>query len=154
VVDVEGVIKNRLRHTVRSALHGKRKACMCVKALNKIGKSGSQLFLFGLRSCSLLLLGWLSTVSTIKSCIEIRFGFMHRLGKNWSFSSSRFRRPTKALPQLSNFKASCSRGRQRFTLHIQMSVICLYQLMSEFRCQRNLNAYISKSALTCRDALW
>ena len=152
MVDVKGVIKNRLRNTVRSALHGKRKVCMCVKALNKIGKSGSQLFLFGLRSCSLLLLGWLSTVSTIKSCMEARFGFMHRLGKNWSFSSSTFRRPTNALPQLGNFKASCSRGRQRFTLHIPMSHVRVQ--VSEFRCQRNLNAYISKSALTCRDALW
>jgi hypothetical protein len=59
VVDVKGVIKNRLRNTVRSALHGKRKACMCVKALNKIGKSGSQLLTFW-PSFLLALAAWLA----------------------------------------------------------------------------------------------
>jgi hypothetical protein len=95
---------------VRSAPHGLH---VC-QGLIKIGESGSLssfLFAFVLaRSC---LLGWL--LYPPSSHAEVRFGFMHRLGKSWSFSSSTFRRPTNALPQSSNLKAACSRGRECFS---------------------------------------
>jgi hypothetical protein len=63
------------------------------QGLIKIGKSGSLSSSFFALVLARSLLGWLA-VYPPSSHAAVRFGFLHRLGKSWSFSSSTFRRPT------------------------------------------------------------
>ena len=64
---LKNVVKNRVRNTVRSALHGRSKACMCVKGW---ARSGSPALSFSLsafvsaRSCCLA--GYVSTMQVMQ----------------------------------------------------------------------------------------
>jgi hypothetical protein len=125
---------------------------MSVKALSKIGKSGPCLFLFR-PSFLLALVAWLA--------VSIHHQVMQRSHIHTDASKKLqcavillFRRPIKThCPNL-----AFSRLSVHVVRHVSLSILNVYHFsipMSHlrFRWQRNVNARILSSALTCRDTL-
>lgn len=91
----------------------------------------------------LALVAWLAMYPPCKSCKEVTFGFMHRLGKSWS---SNFRRSTKRIVSIWQFQGPLFTWSEMFECLAFSYTNVSCQIV---RCQRNLNAYIACSALTC-----